>query len=73
MAFIIDSYNKYDMWDRNHAVHKFSVNGNWYAIKKVEIGWGLPILEERVDREDAPESYYIYETLDEAMDFARMM
>lgn len=73
MAFIIDSYNKYDSWDRNHSVYKFNVNGNQYAVKEVEIDWGLPVLGERVDRENMPEFYCIYETLDEAMGFVKMM
>jgi len=44
MAFIIDSYNKYDAWDRAHSLYKFEINGNWYAIKEVEMSWGLPQL-----------------------------
>jgi hypothetical protein len=49
MAFIISTYNKYDIWDRTHSVYKFEVNGNWYAIKEVEMEWGLPQDGYRVD------------------------
>ena len=49
MAFIIDSYNKYDIWDRAHSVFKFRINDNWYAIKSVELEWGLPQLSLKVD------------------------
>jgi len=58
MAYIIGPYNKYDTWDRTHATHKFTINGNWFAIKEVEMCWGLPALEYKIaDREDAPEMY----------------
>jgi hypothetical protein len=42
MAYVIDTYNKYDAWDRTHSLYKFEINGNWYAIKEVEMSWGLP-------------------------------
>ena len=35
MAFIIDTYNRYNSWDRNHAKHIFEVNGIMYAVKEV--------------------------------------
>jgi len=40
MAFIIDTYNKYDAFDRENARKVFEINGNWYAIKEVELEWG---------------------------------
>ena len=45
MAYIIGTYNKYDTWDRSHAVYKFKINDSWYAIKEIEMVWGLPMLE----------------------------
>lgn len=45
MAFIIGSYDKWDRWDREHSVYKFMLNGNWYAIKRVEMEWGVPSLD----------------------------
>ena len=49
MAYIIDTYNKYDGWDREHSVYKFEMNGNWYAIKEVELELGVPQVGYRVD------------------------
>ena len=69
MAYIIGAYNKYDTWDRTHSVYKFKINDSWYAIKEIEMVWGLPMLEYQVDRDDAPESYHIYESVEEAMEF----
>ena len=42
MAFIIDRYNRYDCWDKEHSVHVFEINGNWYAVKEVILFWGKP-------------------------------
>lgn len=69
MAFLIGTYNKYDTWDREHARYKFEVNGNWYAIKEVEMEWGLPKLGFRADMDEHPEAYHIYDTYEDAMKF----
>ena len=71
MAYIIGTYNKFDTWDRAHSVYKFELNGQWYAIKEVEMAWGLPMLEFQVDRDDVPETYHIYERVEDAMEFVR--
>jgi len=42
MAYIIERYNRFDTWDRSHSKYTFSVNGNWFAIKEVELEWGKP-------------------------------
>ena len=42
MVFIIDLYNKYDKFDREHSKYIFEMNGNWYAIKEVRLNWGVP-------------------------------
>lgn len=75
MAFVIDSYNKYDAWDRAHSLYKFEINGNWYAIKRIEMEWGLPKLGQRVDQdyERQRQWMYIYETYEEASKFAQLM
>ena len=73
MAFIIDSYNKYDIWDRQHARYKFRINGNWYAIKEVILFWGVPQLGMKVDQSQNPEAYFIYDTYEEALEFAKKM
>ena len=40
MAYIIDTYNKWSKWDREHAAECFIINGVEYAIKEVELEWG---------------------------------
>ena len=73
MAYIIGSYNKWDQWDREHAKYTFEINGNWYAVKEVEMDLGVPKLPLRIDIEDNPEVYYVYDTKEDAMQFVRMM
>lgn len=70
MAYIIGAYNKWDSFDRAHSVYKFKINENWYAVKEIEMKWGLPQLPMRME-EQMPESYYIYEQLEDAIEFAR--
>ena len=73
MAFIIGTYNKYDSWDREHSKYRFEINGQWYAIKEVEMEWGLPRVGCRVDQEEYPEQYYVYSEYQDALKFAQMM
>ena len=73
MAFLIGTYNKYDVWDREHSKYKFEINGVWYAIKEVEMEWGLPQVGLRVDMEERPDYYRIYERYEDAFQFAVKM
>ena len=66
MAFLIGTYNKYDIWDREHSKYKFEINGVWYAIKEVKMEWGLPQLGFRADMDEHPEYYHIYEKYEDA-------
>lgn len=42
MAYIIDTFNKYNKWDREHAQYTFSINECPYAIMEVPISNELP-------------------------------
>ena len=75
MAYVVDSYNKYDSWDREHAQFVFAINGQWFAIKEIEMDWGLPQLQERVDRDREQEAKYmcVYDTYEDALQFVKVM
>lgn len=73
MAYIIDRYNSWDQWDRQQSVYKFEINEQWYAVKEVELEWGLPQLPIRIDSDQNPSSYHIYGTMEEAIEFAKLM
>ena len=70
MAYIIDTYNRWDKWDQEHSKYVFCINKQWYAVKEVKLEWGLPQLPMRVqDREPYLDMYHIYETYEDAMAF----
>lgn len=71
MAYIIGSYNKYDSWDRTHAIYKFQINEWWYAVYEVDMVWGLPALKFQIDQDDDPQSYFIWESREDAIQFAQ--
>lgn len=73
MAFIIDSYNRYDQWNRDHARYIFEINGHWYAVYWVQMEWGLPRLPFRIDGNGDPKQYFVYNTYEEAMEFVHRM
>ena len=73
MAYIIGTYNKYDTWDREHSRYVFEINNNWYAIKEVQLEWGVPQLPVKVDRNECAHEYYIYDTYEDAMRFVRQI
>ena len=72
-AFIIDTYNKYDSFDRANSRYIFEINEIQYAVKEVYLKWGKPKLPLRVGDNRDEEQYKIYETLEEAIRFARKM
>lgn len=73
MAYIIDTYNKYDTWDREHKRFAFELNGQWYAIYEVILFWGEPQLPLRIGQEKNPKTYFIYEREEDAREFVRKM
>ena len=70
MAFIIGTYNRFEQFDREHARYKFELNGQWYAVKEVELEWGVPKIPLHIDQsEDSNRQYYVYDTYEDAMKF----
>ena len=72
MAFIIDTYNKCDSWDRAHATYIFQQNGAWYAVKAVELEWGIPVLPTRTYDNSTP-NYQVYATERDALAFVHQI
>lgn len=70
LAYIIDTYNKYDGFDRIHSILTFLHNDRQFAVKEVEVGTdGVPILPQQVMYTIQPSSYIIYNTLQEAVQY----
>ena len=72
-SYIIGTYNKFDQWDRAHSTYIFELNGYQYAIKQVELEWGIPVLPQRIDRDDDAQGYQVYATEQDALQFVHMM
>lgn len=66
MAYIIDTYNKFNQWDRDHKVSLKLIGDIWSAIYWVEIG---PDMQPRVDWDKEGCYYYVYQRLDEAVEY----
>lgn len=73
MAYIIDTYNKYDEFDRMHARKVFQLNDNWYAIKEVELEWGKPKFPFYATHDKNEQDYFIYDTYEQALGFVLQM
>lgn len=71
MSFIIDTYNKWSKWDKEHARYTFEMNGEWYAIMEVQVENGMPKLPVRILEETEPSIYYIYKSFEAAMMYVR--
>ena len=66
-VFVIYLYNKYNKLDK--VVHKFRINGRWWAIKEVPLLWGSPQLASL--EADDPMGFHLYNTLDEALEYVK--
>lgn len=68
-VYIIDSYSKYS---GDTIVSTFIINGKEYALKEVELNWGIPLLSSV--EEDAEQPYFkLYTTIDEAKEYIRQL
>ena len=73
MAFIIDRYNRFDKFDKEHSKYVFEINEQQYAIKEVILFWGQPQLAVDIQHDQNPETYHLYESYEEAMEFVQRM
>lgn len=65
-VYIVDLYNKFS---NDEIISKFKLNGRWWAIKKVKLDWGHPILTSIEENEDPYLHFHLYNTLEEAKSF----
>lgn len=73
MAYIIERYNRFDTWDRKHQRYVFSVNGNWFAVKEVQLEWGKPQIPQSIEEDRSHDSWEIYDTFEDALKFVHLM
>ena len=74
MAYIIGTYNRYEQFDREHSKYVVEINGQWYAVKEVELEWGVPKVPLHIDQDESSNRQYCtYGTYEEAMRFVRQV
>lgn len=66
MAYIIDTYNRYNQWDKLHSRHTFYVNRIQYAIKEIE---NLAQIPNSIEQDARPQDYLLYPTYEDALHF----
>lgn len=49
VVYIIDTYNRYNSFDRENSKHTFQINNMWYAIKEVQLVDGKPALPIQIE------------------------
>ena len=65
-VFILDDYNQYGL-DKDNVRTTIKINGRFWAIKEVQLQWGLPQLQRPItDPEIDPYIYKLYNTYEEA-------
>ena len=69
-VFIIDTYSRFE---QDNIIDIFSINSHWYAIKKVQLNFGKPILSNIEKNEDNSLYFHIYESLDDARKYVRQI
>ena len=72
MAFIIDTYNKFNGWDRAHAKLQFDLNSIQYAIYEISFPDDLKLSPD-IFYEKNPETYHYYERYEDALEFVKHM
>lgn len=68
VVYIIDIYSQFSL---DKIVDVFYLNNRWWAIKEVNLEWGIPQLQSI--EEDDPMSFHIYNTLDEAKEYVHSL
>ena len=68
-AYIIDLYNPYNRKQCEQAVFKYKIRNAWWAIFRVLLNWGEPILDAWPANMSEYTSFHIYGTKQEAIDF----
>lgn len=70
-VFILDTYNPHGI-DKDSVRYVISINDRQWAIKEVELDWGLPKLNRPIGEEEPDlHVFQLFNTLDEAIAAAK--
>lgn len=70
MAYVIDTYNKYNKFDKENSCYIFTINEKKYAIKKINSIEDLP---QPIGQEVNIKVYQIYQNYDDALQYVTNM
>lgn len=71
-CFIVDTYNKYNSFDKKAARQIFYHNNQWWAIKECEVQDGKLMRPLAFDEpDDFNDRFYQYKSLEAAQEFVR--
>ena len=70
-VYIIDVYEKYRKEGNEVSVHW--IGGRQWCIREVEMEWGLPQIQEKVEYDEDPTTYHIYERYEDAREYLQQM
>lgn len=69
VVYIIDICQKYT---KDKVIDCFFINNNWYAIKEVELKWGIPQLSSLEEMTESPH-FKLYNTIEDARKYVRQL
>ena len=70
-VYIIDTFDKYRREGNEKSVHW--VGGRAWCIREVELEWGVPKVQEKVEYDIDPSIFHIYENYEEALEYIHTM
>ena len=70
-VFIIDTFDKYRREGNEKSIHW--VSGRPWCIREVEMEWGVPKIQEKVEYDVNPAIFHIYEKYEDALKYIHDM
>ena len=70
-VFIVDVFDKYRREGNEKSIHW--VGGRQWCIREVEMEWGVPKIQEKIEYDVDPYIFHVYEDYNEAVDYIRRM
>lgn len=65
-VYVIDTFSKYE---KDDVVDLYNINSQWWAIKRVRLDFGRPILSNIEKSSDKYLTFHLYDTIEEAQTF----
>ena len=70
MAYVIDVFDKYGKWDREHTIYRFKVNDREYGIKEIR---DISEIQQKIEDNTSSETYCVYSQYEDAFKFVKQI